>query len=80
MTPIKFISAGLIAAALLATPAMAHQNYAARHYVTGNAHSSASPAFGHFDSHARLSEPRAGAIAAPPDGENCDVGDNPFIC
>jgi hypothetical protein len=35
----------------------------------------------HIDSYARIpAPPHVGRFAAPPDGKNCDVGDNPFIC
>jgi hypothetical protein len=34
----------------------------------------------HIDGYARIPTPHVGRFATPPDGENCDVGDNPFIC
>ena len=72
MTTIKLLSAGLIATAMLATPAMARENYVAQRHVSEDAHTSASPTARYFDGHV--------GIPAPPDGENCDVGDNPRIC
>jgi hypothetical protein len=79
MTTIKLLSAGLIAAAMLATPAMARENHAARQHVAG-AYTKTSPTSHYTDGRVRFSAPRVGALPAPPDGENCDVGDNPFIC
>ena len=79
MTTIKLLSAGLIAAAMLATPAMARENHAARQHVA-RAYTKMSPTSHYTDGGVRFSAPRAGALPAPPDGENCDVGDNPFIC
>jgi hypothetical protein len=35
----------------------------------------------YFDGHLYIPAPRAHAfLPAPPDGENCDVGDNPHVC
>jgi hypothetical protein len=80
MTTIKLLSAGLIAAAMLATPAMARENYAAKRHVVGQAYTRTSPTVHYTAGRAGISAPRVGALPAPPDGENCDVGDNPFIC
>jgi hypothetical protein len=81
MTTIKLLSAGLIAIAILATPAMAREHYVAqRHVSEEEANTSASPTARYIDGHVGIRAPRVGALPAPPDGENCDVGDNPFIC
>jgi hypothetical protein len=80
MTTIKLLSAGMIATAMLATPVMARDNYLARRHVAAEANSRTSPASGYIDGGVGISAPRVRALPAPPDGENCDVGDNPFIC
>jgi hypothetical protein len=78
----KLLSAALIAAAMLATPAMARTSHVtSRHRRAKDANASASPTAHHIDGRVGISAPRVGAFPpAPPDGKNCDVGDNPFIC
>ena len=78
MTTIKLLSAGLIATAILATPAMARENYAVKRHISEQTdmNTSSTGRYGHVGIHG----PRVGALPAPPDGENCDVGDDPFIC
>jgi hypothetical protein len=80
MTTIKLLSAGLIAAAMLATPAIARENHIAERHVAGETNARTSPAAHYLDGRVGISAPRVRALPAPPDGENCDVGDNPFIC
>jgi hypothetical protein len=80
MTTFKLLSAGVIAAAMLATPAMARDNYLAKRHVAGEADTRTSPTTRYSDGRISIPAPRVGALPAPPDGENCDVGDNPFIC
>ncbi len=78
MTKLKLLSAALIAAATLATPAMAHTSHVTSRH---DANASASPTARYIDGRVGISAPRVGAFpSAPPDGENCDVGDNPRIC
>ena len=67
MSKLKLLSAALIAAAMLATPAMARTSHVTS--LAEHANASASPTAHHN-----------GLPPVPPDGENCDVGDNPFIC
>ena len=75
MTKLKLLSAALIAAASLATPAMARTSHVTSRHRARGAHAS------YLDGRVGILAPRAGAfLPAPPDGENCDVGDNPFIC
>src|SRR5277367_4264610 len=64
----------------LSTPAMACKNCLAKRHVAKKVNASASPIARYIDSYARIPAPRPGPFRAPPDGENCDVGDNPFIC
>jgi hypothetical protein len=73
MTIFKLLSAGVVATAMLAAPAMARENYTAKRHVVGETNVGTVATARHFDR-------RVGALPAPPDGENCDVGDNPFIC
>jgi hypothetical protein len=80
MTTFNLLSAGAIAVAMLATPVMARDNYLARRHVAAELNSRSSPAPGHVDGRVGIPAPRIGELPAPPDGENCDVGDNPFIC
>ena len=80
MTTIKLLSAGLMAAVMLSTPDTACKNCLAKRHLAKKANASASPIARYIDSYARIPAPRLGPFRAPPDGENCDVGDNPFIC
>jgi hypothetical protein len=78
MTTIKLLSTGLIAAAMLATPVMAHENSAANRQFTEQANARAAR---HFEGHVGLPRPHVGAFAAAPwDSDSCDVGDNPREC
>ena len=78
MTKLKLLSSALIAAAMLATPAMAHTSHVTSRH---DANASASPTARYIDGRVGIPAPRVGAFPpAPPNGENCDVGDNPFIC
>jgi hypothetical protein len=80
MTAMKLLSAGVIAAAMLATPVMARDNYSAGRHVAREANTITSPTARYHEGHVGIPAPRVGALPEPPDGENCDVGDNPFIC
>jgi hypothetical protein len=74
MTLIKLLSAGLIAIAMLATPAVARENYLAKRHVVEEAYASGSP----IARYIRVPALRVGAsINTSP---NCDVGDNPHVC
>ncbi len=75
MTKLK-LSAALIAAATIATPAMAHAGLITSQYPAEGGYASASPTARYIDGHVAFSAPRAGALAP----ENCDVGDDPHIC
>ena len=81
MTKLKCLSAALIAAAMLVAPAMARESHVTSRHLAQDANASASSTARYIDGRVRISAPRVGAFApAPPHGENCDVGDNPFIC
>jgi hypothetical protein len=80
MAAFKFFSAGVIAAAMLATPAMAHDKYVTERHVAAEANSRAAHTSRYIDGRIAMPAPHVRALPAPPDGENCDVGDNPFIC
>jgi len=80
MTKMKLLAAGLIATVMLSTPAIACKNCLAKlHLVAKKANANASTAR-YIDGHARIPAPHVGPFATQPDGRNCDVGDNPFIC
>jgi len=81
MIKLKFLSAALIAATMLATPAVARTSHVSSRHRPRGAYASASPTARYMDGRVGISAPRVGAfLPTPPDGENCDVGDNPFIC
>jgi hypothetical protein len=80
VTTIKLLSAAVIVAAMLATPAMARDNHLAKRHVPAEANTITSHTARYSDGRAGIPAPRVEALPAPPDGENCDVGDNPFIC
>ncbi len=81
MIKLKLRSAALVAAAVLGTPAMARASHVTSRHRAKDANASASPAARYIDGRVGISAPRVGAFPpAPPDGENCDVGDNPRIC
>jgi hypothetical protein len=83
MTPIKLISAGLIAVAILTTSAAAHETSAAERYVARTHYTSSTPADHWLDSYARMPAPAAAksdlSLQNQPGGV-CDAGDNPRIC
>jgi len=72
MTIIKQLSAGLIAVAMLSTPAMACKNSLVKRHVAEKANARASAAARHIHGYARIPAPH---VVSP-----CDVGDNPFLC
>jgi hypothetical protein len=81
MTPTKLLSAGLIAATMLAAPAMARENFLAKRHVSENANASASLTGRHTDRHVRIPAPRVRATTPESEpGGVCDFGDNPMIC
>jgi hypothetical protein len=81
MTMHKLLSAALITAAVLATPAMARTSHMTSRHRAEDANASAFSTGRYIDGHAGIPAPRVGAfLPAPPDGENCDVGDNPRVC
>ena len=81
MTKSKLLPAALVAAVMLSTPAMARTSHVTSRHRARDANASASPTARYIDGRVGISAPRVGAFPpAPPHGENCDVGDNPFIC
>jgi hypothetical protein len=83
MTKLRLLSAALIAAAMLATPAMARTSHVTSRHLAEDANASAFSTAHHFDIDGLVDirAPRVGASAtAPSDAENCDVGDNPHVC
>jgi hypothetical protein len=83
VTPFNLLSAGLIAATLLAAPAVAREDYLAKRHVSENANASAPLTDCCTDGHVRVPAPRVRALATAPGsgpGGVCDFGDNPMIC
>ena len=81
MIKLKLRSAALVAAAVLGTPAMARASHVTSRHRAKDANASASPTARYLDGRVGILAPRAGAFPpAHPEAENCDVGDNPFIC
>jgi hypothetical protein len=77
MTKSKLLSAALIAAVMLATPAMARTSHVTSRHLAA----SVSPTAHYISGPVGIRAPRVGAFAtAPSDGGTCDVGDNPRIC
>jgi hypothetical protein len=78
MTKLGLLPAALMAVSMLATPAMASSSHVtSRHFEQIRR---ASPTDRYIEGRVGISVPHVSARATPPDGENCDVGDNPFIC
>jgi hypothetical protein len=80
MTTAKLLPAVAIATAMLSTPVLARDNHSARRHVAREANTITCPTTRFSDGHVSMPAPRVVGLPAPPDGENCDVGDNPFIC
>jgi hypothetical protein len=66
MTKIKLLSAGLIATAMLAMPAMARENYVTKRHVAEETNASAFPAARYIDGRGCIPAPRVGAFATEP--------------
>jgi hypothetical protein len=81
MTKSKLPTAALIAAAMLATPAMARTSHVTSRHLAVHANSSVSRTAHYISGPVGIRAPRVGAFAtAPSAGQTCDVGDNPRIC
>ena len=71
MTRLKLLSAALIAAAMLATPATARTSHVtSRHRRARDANASASPTARYIDGRVCIPAPRVGAFATAPWGGN----------
>ena len=74
MTKLKFISAGLIAAAMLAAPAMAQEGrVTSRHFAATTDAGAASPGAFYVNGRACIPAPRVGAFATQPWTNTRDV-------
>jgi hypothetical protein len=81
MTPIKQLLAGLVAVVMLSTPAVAYKSGVVKRPLGGKASSSPLLTGRYINSRAHMpTAPLGGTFATSLDGENCDVGDNPFVC
>jgi hypothetical protein len=77
----KLLPAALIAAAMLATPAMARTSHVTSRHLAKDANASVFPMAHDISGPVGIRAPRVGAYArAPSDGGTCDVGDSPHIC
>ena len=70
MTKTKLLSAALIAAATLATPAMARTNHVTSRHLAEDANASAFPAARYDDGRVCIPAPRVGAFATDPWSED----------
>ena len=66
MTKLKLLSAGLIAAAVLTTPAMARQGHVTSRQLATNAYGSDAPDARYVDGRFCVPAPRVGAFATQP--------------
>ena len=66
MTKVKILSAALIAAAMLATPAMARESQASSRHLAMDANASAAPGARSADERGCHSAPAVGAFATAP--------------
>ena len=68
MTTLKLLSAGLIAAGMLATPALAREHHSSHRYVTQDPDVSAAPSggYGYVYGQSCAPAPRVGAFATQP--------------
>jgi hypothetical protein len=81
MTKSKLLPATLIAAAMLATPAMARTSHVTSRHLSDDANASVSSTVHYINGPAGIRAPRVGAFAlAPSDGGTCDVGDSARVC
>jgi len=83
MSKLQLLSAGLVAATILATPALAHETSPAKRNVPRNNHASVAPADHWLFSYAHMPAPSATKSDLSPQdqpGGICDHGDNPQIC
>ena len=80
MTSVKLLSASLIAMTMLAAPALAQENFVARHHSVKADAGVASPPW--LDRHVLIMAPHVGESDTAPEvpGGVCDAGDNPGIC
>jgi hypothetical protein len=66
MTRFKLVSAGLIAAAMLATPAMARESHVTSRHLAGVADVGSTPGARNIDGRLCYPAPRVGAFATQP--------------
>jgi hypothetical protein len=81
MTKSKLLSAALIAAAMLATPAMARTSHVTSRHLAVDANAGVFPTAHYISAPVGTRAQHVGAFGtAPSDGGTCDVGDSPRIC
>jgi hypothetical protein len=77
MTKLELLSAGLVAAAMLATPAMARQGHVTSRHLAADTYGSATAAARYIDGRLCYPAPRVGAFATQPWGNGnvpCEPG------
>ena len=72
MTGLKLLSAGMIAAAMLATPAMAREGHVTSRHLAADSYAGATPDARYVDGRVCYPAPRVGAFATQP-WDNGDV-------
>jgi hypothetical protein len=66
MTKLKLVSAGLVAAAMFATPAMARESHGTSRHLAAQANASGMPGTRYVDGRLCIPAPRVGAFATQP--------------
>jgi hypothetical protein len=81
MTKSKLLSAALVAAVMLATPAMARTSHVTSWHLAAHANPNAFPTARYVSGPVGIRAPHVGAFAtAPSKGGICDASDDPRIC
>jgi hypothetical protein len=80
MTNHNLLPAALIIASMIATPAIACASHVTSRHHARDVDARASPTVSNNHDRVGISAPGVNAFRPPPDGDNCDVGDNPRVC
>lgn len=80
MTDRNLLPAALIVVAMIVTPAMARTSHVTSRHHARDVNARASPTASYVHDRVGISAPGVSAFPPPPDGNNCDVGDNPRVC
>jgi hypothetical protein len=80
MTNRNLLPAALIVVAMIAAPAMARTSHVTSRHHARDVNARTSPTASNVRDRVGISAPGVSAMPPPPDGNNCDVGDNPRVC